>query len=93
VKGELMVIAGRPGSSHVTANHIARCLEVDAETWFKIQLWGSETGRLAEWQCGIANTLAGYAAGGWRRKPSEKQAKRGVEILELAEEFLAGEGR
>jgi hypothetical protein len=93
VKCELVAIEGRSGSSHVTANHIARCLEIDAETWFKIQVWGSETGKLEQWQCGIANTLAGYAAGGWRRKPSEKQAKRGVEILELAEEFLARDGR
>ncbi|MGH7484418.1 MAG: AIPR family protein, partial [bacterium] len=91
VKGELMAIEGRGGSSYTVANDIARCLEIDAETWFRIQVWGSETGKLLDWQCGIANTLAGYAAGAWKRKPSEKQAKRGVEILGLAEEFLTGE--
>ncbi len=77
--------------SHAVENNIARCLEVDAETWFRIQMWGSESGRLAEWQIGIVNTLAGYAANGWRRKPSDKQAKRGVEILELADELLREE--
>lgn len=93
-KAELVVVGGRGGtSSYVVANSIAKCLEIDAETWFKIQMWGSQTGKLLDWQCGIANTLAGYAAGGWRHRPSEKQAKRGVEILQLADEFLAGRGR
>lgn len=89
VKAELTIVGGTGRLiSHTVENHIAKCLEVSAETWFKIQMWGSETGRLLDWQCGIANTLAGYAAAGWKRKPSEKQAKRGVEILELAEELF-----
>lgn len=69
-----------------TENSIARCLEIDAATWFKIQLWGSETGNLKEWQIGIANTLAGYAAQGWKRKPSEKQAMRAMEFMEIYKE-------
>lgn len=68
--------------SSETENSIARCLEIDAATWFKIQLWGSESGSLKDWQIGIANTLAGYAAQGWKRKPSEKQAKRAMEFME-----------
>jgi hypothetical protein len=75
--------------SHTTENNIAKCLGVNAETWFKIQLWGNQSSKLLNWQCGIANTLAGYAAAGWKKKPSEKQAKRGVEILKLAEELFA----
>jgi hypothetical protein len=69
-------------------NNIARCLEVSAQTWFKIQIWGSETGNLEPWQCGIANTLAGYAAAGWRKKPSEKQAKYAVEMLTAAYDVI-----
>lgn len=69
-----------------TENSIAHCLEIDAATWFKIQLWGSETGNLKDWQIGIANTLAGYAAQGWKRKPSEKQAKRAMEFMEIYKE-------
>ncbi|MFI5303751.1 MAG: AIPR family protein [Nitrospiria bacterium] len=61
-------------------NNIARCMGIDATTWFKIQIWGSESGNLKDWQVGIANTLAGYSAQGWKRKPSEKQAKHGIEI-------------
>jgi hypothetical protein len=72
-----------------TADHVqssvARCLEVDPQTWLKIQLWGSETGLLKHWQIGIANTLGGYAAQGWPRKPSEKQAKHAVVMLEAFE--------
>jgi hypothetical protein len=76
-----------PGD-HTIQNNIARCLEVNAQTWFKIQMWGSETGKLEPWQCGIANTLSGYAAAGWRKKPSEKQAKYGVEMLTAAYEVI-----
>ena len=70
-------------ASDATQSNVARCIEVDAETWFKIQLWGRESGGLQSWQIGIANTLSGYAAQGWLKKPSEKQAKHGVAILEL----------
>jgi hypothetical protein len=87
--------AGTAGVSitHDVENNIARCLAVNAETWFKVQIWGAESGKLEPWQCGIANTLSGYAAGGWHRKPSEKQAKYGVEILSLAEGATAPEAK
>lgn len=71
---------------HDLENNVSRCIAIPAETWFRIQVWGSETQKLRDWEVGIASTLAGYAAGGWRRKPSEKQAKYGVKILEIAEE-------
>lgn len=71
-------------------SNVARCLQVDAETWFKVQLWGRESGQLLAWQIGIANTLSGYAAQGWNRKPSEKQAKHAVVILELFERAHTG---
>lgn len=73
------------GVSDDVQSNVARCLLVSAEKWFKIQLWGSESGELKSWQIGVANTLGGYAAQGWTKKPSEKQAKHGVVILELFE--------
>lgn len=73
------------GVSDDVQSNIARCLQVSADKWFKIQLWGNESGELQTWQIGIANTLGGYAAQGWTKKPSEKQAKHGVVILELYE--------
>lgn len=67
--------------SDAVHNNLARCMEVDAARWFRIQIWGSESGNLNDLQLGIANTLAGYAAQGWKKKPSEKQAARGVEMI------------
>lgn len=71
--------------SHGEANDIARCMELDAEDWFRLQMWGSNSGKLADWQVGIASTLSGYAAKGWKKKPSIKQARQAVRIMELAE--------
>jgi hypothetical protein len=67
-------------------NSIARCLQTDAQTWMQIQVWGNEMNSLAFWQQGIVNTLGGYAAQGWSRKPSAKQAAQAVKILELFEQ-------
>lgn len=80
------VVEGYEGVPDEVQNNIARCMHVDAATWLRIQIWGSETKQLAFWQTGIANTLSGYAATGWQKKPSEKQAKHGVVILDLYEQ-------
>jgi len=66
-------------------SNVARCLQADAQKWLRIQLWGNESQQLQPWQIGIANTLGGYAAQGWTKKPSEKQAKHAVVILEAFE--------
>ena len=71
-------------------NNIARCPQVDAATWLKIQIWGSESKQLVFWQTGIANTLSGYAATGWQKHTSEKQAKQAVIMLELYEKAHQG---
>jgi hypothetical protein len=65
---------------------IHRCQKISAQDWIRISQWGSETGALKDWQSGIAATLGGYAARDWAKPPSVKQAKRGLEILRLAEE-------
>jgi hypothetical protein len=67
-------------------NHesVAVCMRLSAEQWFAINLWGTRTGNLAGWQCGIAHTLSSYAGAGWQRVPTIKQAQQGVRILELA---------
>jgi hypothetical protein len=85
---ELVSVAGddEGAPDHDVQNSIATCLEVSPEEWVKIQVWGAESGRLAHWQSGIANTLAGYAAQGWRKKPSEKQARQAVKFLEMYRE-------
>jgi len=65
-------------------NNIALCKELGETQWLKIAAWGQETSTLAEWQRGIARTLAGYAAENWNRSPSAKQAKFGAQMIEKA---------
>jgi len=69
-----------PDSVH---NAIAQCKSIDASVWFQMQIWGAKSGKLQPWQIGIANTLSGYAAAGWVKTPSMKQATYGVKIFEL----------
>jgi hypothetical protein len=72
------------GVSREDLENIDRCRQVDGATWLRIHGWGTRTGLLKSWQAGIAHTLAGYAANNWSRAPSPKQARHGVQILELA---------
>jgi hypothetical protein len=74
-------------------NNIALCKELGESLWLKIAGWGHESGTLAEWQRGIARTLAGYAAENWNRSPSPKQAKHGAQMIEKAraEGLFAGD--
>ncbi len=65
-------------------NNAARCMELDATQWMAIVAWGNGPGDLEKWQLGIATTLASYAAQGWTRTPSQKQAKHGAAIIESA---------
>ena len=67
--------------------NIAECKKLNGEQWLKIHAWGVRTGLLQKWQCGIAQTLAGYAANEWGREPTHKQAKQGVAILEIARQY------
>ena len=69
--------------------NIAECKKLSGEQWLKIHAWGVRTGMLENWQCGIAQTLAGYAANEWDREPSHKQARQGVAILEIAKQHEA----
>src|SRR5262249_55101333 len=71
------------GISNEDLDSIERCRQVDGPTWLKISAWGSRSGILQKWQYGIAHTLAGYAAGGWTKGPSPKQARHAMTILNL----------
>lgn len=64
---------------------IGQARQIEAVEWLKIANWGKrnkQTFRLS----GIASTLAQYAADGWSKSPSVKQAKWG---LELAKQYAA----
>jgi hypothetical protein len=72
-----------PKVSPGEANNIARCMELSAEQWFQIALWGGREDNLKTWESGIANTLSGYAAAGWVKRPSPKQATHGVRMISV----------
>jgi hypothetical protein len=61
-------------------------MQVSGEEWLHICGWGAKSGELKAWQVGIASTLAGYAAAGWSKVPSKKQAAHGLEMLSIADE-------
>jgi hypothetical protein len=83
-----LATGGSKGTASLTAKdreNIARVMQISAEEWVHISGWGARSGNLQPWQCGIATTLASYAAGGWARIPSDKQANHGVKILAQAD--------
>jgi hypothetical protein len=83
-RGEKAVSPSNLSPAELDAIH--RCQGIGAQQWIAISQWGSESGILQDWQCGIAGTLGTYAARDWARAPSAKQARHGVEILNLAEQ-------
>jgi hypothetical protein len=62
------------------------CTTLDAATWSKISYWGTATQRLNQIERGVAHTLSEYASGNWIKRPSVKQARRGMRAIELARE-------
>lgn len=75
-----------PSVSVEDYDRIARCMAVSAATWLEVAEQGKRAG-LFHWKvAGICKTLAGYAAGGWERKPSAKQAKPALEALQSAKQ-------
>jgi hypothetical protein len=67
--------------------NIARVMTVPAVDWINVVEASTRNESLKGWQRGIATTLASYAAEGWVRVPSKKQASHGVTILAVAEEL------
>jgi hypothetical protein len=65
-------------------NNVARCVELDAVKWLAAVNWARQSGEFEDLTINVAATLAGYAAQGWTRMPSPKQAKHGSAIIEAA---------
>jgi len=66
-------------------DRIARCMAIPSSIWLEVAERGQKTG-IVHWKvAGICRTIAGYAAGGWDRKPSAKQAKPALEAVLAAE--------
>lgn len=69
--------------SEEEARDIAAAMAVSSEVWFGISHWAKETQNLLPWQRALAFSLGRIAAR--QGEPSVKQAKRGLEILEEAQ--------
>ena len=77
---------GAPGASTAQLSaedfeRIAQCMEIDSSTWLRAAELGQSRRLLSRPMAGICRTLAGYAAGGWERRPSPRQARPGLEAL------------
>ncbi|CAA9325699.1 MAG: FIG01232333: hypothetical protein [uncultured Gemmatimonadetes bacterium] len=74
------------GLTATDREHIARVMQIEPAEWLHLCAWGAQTQELKEWQTGIAGTLATYAAAGWVKVPSKKQAFQAIEILRIADQ-------
>jgi len=66
-------------------HNINRIIQQDPEYLMKLGIWGRKSGELKQMQIGIVLTVASYAAAGWEKIPSHKQAKHVIAALDIAE--------
>lgn len=71
-----------PALSVEDFERIRWCMEVDSATWMQAAELGQRSKTIHWKTAGILRTLAGYAAGGWEKRPSIKQAKPALEALQ-----------
>ncbi|MGL3820647.1 AIPR family protein [Sphingopyxis sp. R3-92] len=74
-------LGDEPALSVEDFDRISRCMEIDSQLWLKAGEIGQSRRLLNRTAAGICRTLAGYAAGGWEKRPSLKQARYGLEAL------------
>lgn len=70
-----------PGLNVADYARIQECMLVPSSVWVATAETGERSGVLHFKLAGICMTLATYAAGGWSRRPSVKQAKHGLESI------------
>jgi hypothetical protein len=61
---------------------VRQAMQIDSATWLRTAELGQQAGVLHWRTAGILRTLAGYAIGGWEKRPSIKQARFGLEALQ-----------
>jgi hypothetical protein len=72
--------------SVVDYERIEQCMKISAVTWLEVAERGQKAG-VVHWKvAAICRTLASYAAGGWDRKPSAKQARPVLEAYQACEQ-------
>jgi hypothetical protein len=83
ISGGSSVAVGLPASGLNGADYarIEECMQIPSSVWVTTAEAGQRSGVLHFKLAGICMTLANYAAGGWSRRPSVKQAKHGIESV------------
>jgi hypothetical protein len=82
-KGAPSVVTKSDGHRRVV-DVVATCCSVDSAEWAAVVAWAAKSGEVPQFEQRVANTLAGYALGGWRQRPSEKQARIAAKVLNAA---------
>lgn len=70
---------------------INACKRVSASRWMEVHVWATNEGRLSRVHRGVPLTMSSYAAAGWPKSPTPKQARIAMDVLGKAEQ--AGVGR
>ncbi len=65
---------------------VAQCMAISSSAWMEIAERGQNAGTIHWKVAGICRTLGSYAAGGWQRKPSPKQAKPALKALRAVQD-------
>ncbi|WP_174274386.1 AIPR family protein [Sphingomonas bacterium] len=60
---------------------VRRCMEISSQDWLEAAEKGQQSKTIHWKTAGICRTLASYAAGGWERKPSPKQARPALDAI------------
>lgn len=72
------------------ATAVSECLRLTSDDWEKLVNWALREPRVHYRVSGVASTLRGYALNGWIKRPSVKQAKVLVGLLEKWNSAKAG---
>jgi hypothetical protein len=67
-----------------TESMIDACISLDASAWARIMAWATSSAEVEEFDKKVAHTLGGYAISGWTKRPSSKQAVRGMRVVAAA---------
>jgi len=73
--------------SHTVADYdrISQCMKISSSVWLEVAERGQKANIIHFKVAGICRTMATYAAGGWEKKPSAKQARPALAAVMEAE--------
>jgi hypothetical protein len=77
-----------PGLTTTDLALIDACRALPGNSLLDLAQWGHRNG-LPKWQLAIINTVTGYAAAGWDRAPSVKQARWVMDAMQRREAGVA----